>query len=135
MASKEIPANVRSSWWWRLITVIPIVGLLGISVQGVTLYLVFVVGRTHILGLDETGIAMAMAGISVPILIVMIVLPYALYRDLQLLEEYTIVEQWKYEQHQYIIGALAGFVFPLISFVVAGIYLYERHGHLSAPNA
>lgn len=133
MSSAEIPNEVRNSRWWYLIAAVPIIDLLVFSVVVVTFFLVFALDRTRILGFGETTIAMAMAALSIVIFVIMIVLPYALHRDLELLEEYITFDRWRFDRHQYLIAAVAGIFFPILGFGVALYYLYQRHHHVGIP--
>ncbi|WP_231190247.1 hypothetical protein [Haladaptatus sp. DYF46] len=133
MPSTDPPATIRSSRWWYLIAIIPIIELLMASIAGATFFLVFALDQTQILGFNETTIAMAMVLLSIVVFLVMILLPYAVYRDLELLEEYVTLTQWRFDRHQFLIGAVAGVFLPILGFGVALYYLYQRHHHVGIP--
>lgn len=133
MSSNEIPAEVRNSRWWYLIAAVPVVQFVVVSVVIIIFYLVFGLGRTRILGFGEARIAMAMVGLSLLTFPIMIALPYALHRDLELVGAYVTPDQWDIEQHHYTIAAVAGIFAPIIGFGVAVFYLYQRHVHVGVP--
>ena len=133
MTATDIPSDVRNSKWWLLIAAIPVLQILVIAVIVGIFYVVFGLGQTRIFGFGEARIAMAMTGLSLLVLPLMIALPYALYRDIERLDDHGAQAHWDVEQDHYTIAAAVGIFFPIIAFAVALFYLYQRHVHVGVP--
>ena len=132
-ASTETPTVVRNSRWWYIIAAVPIIEILVAIVIAIVFTIVFGLGQSSFLGLGETAIAMAMAGLSILVALVSIPLPYALHRDLNVLNEYAALTEWEIEHHQYVIAGVAGIFIPIVGFAVSIYYLYQRHVHVGIP--
>ncbi|RYJ08377.1 hypothetical protein ELS19_17660 [Halogeometricum borinquense] len=88
---------------------------------------------THVFGLGESSVAILVAALALPSFLITLVLPYALYQDIGLLNEYNITTAWRPDQSVYAILAAAGILVTGVSFGVSVYYLYQRHIHIGVP--
>jgi len=61
----------------------------------------------------------------------LILLPIGLYMDGK--EVVAAETGWQPDVTLYVVGGIAGVFFPLLSIIVAGLYLYRRHVFIEVP--
>lgn len=133
MASNDLPPSVRNSRWWYLIAAVPAFYLLVIVFISLFVIPAITGGSWSPLSLNEPLIAQIAVILAIPSFLITLILPYALYRDIGLLNESEVPTEWEPDQHEYAIAGAAGIFVTGVSFGVSVYYLYQRHVHLGVP--
>lgn len=133
MSTDDLPLQVRDSRWWYWIAAVPVLYIIVFAVL-VMFVLPLILGESSLVfGLGEASVARLAVALALPSFLIPLMLPYALYRDIGLLNEYDVVTAWSPDQNEYAILGAAGIFVTSISFGVSIYYLYQRHVHVSVP--
>lgn len=133
MSSDDLPLRVRDSRWWYWIAAVPILYILVFAVLAVFVLPLILGESTVVFGLGESSVALLAVALSFPTFLITLALPYALYRDIGLLDEHDTVTAWSPDQDEYAILGAAGIFVTGVSVVVSVYYLYRRHVHVGIP--
>lgn len=111
--------------WWYWIAAVPVVYVLSIVVG-------FPFALVAMFGLDSAFAVFVFVALFMvlPGIITSIVLPYALYRDIESLPSDN---GWHPDRDLYVLLGLVGIFVAGVSPVVSLYYLYKRHEHLGVP--
>lgn len=133
MSNDDLPLRVRDSRWWYWIAAVPLVYVLVFAALAVfVLPLIF--GESDVVfGLGESSVALLAVALALPSFLITLVLPYALYQDIGLLNEHDTATAWSPDRDEYAILGAAGIFVTGVSVVVSVYYLYRRHVHVGIP--
>lgn len=133
MSSDDLPTAVRDSRWWYWITAVPVVYALLLAIAVVFVFPLIFGESSRVFGFGEFIIVRLAVGGALITFLITLILPYALYRDAGLLNEYNIAQEWNPDQDEYAIIGAAGIFVTGVSFGVSVYYLYQRHVHVGIP--
>lgn len=133
MSGDNLPLRVRDSRWWYWIAAVPLVYVLVFTALAVFV-LPLILGESDVVfGLGESSVALLAVALALPSFLITLVLPYALYRDIGLLNEHDTATAWSPDRDEYAILGAAGIFVTGVSVVVSVYYLYQRHVHVGIP--
>jgi hypothetical protein len=133
MSTDNLPPQVRESRWWYWIAAIPVLYVLVLAVLVVFVLPLILGESSRVFGFGEFVIARLAVGVALLAFLFTLMLPYALYRDIGLLNEYDIATAWNPDQTEYTILGAAGIFMSAVGFGVSIYYLYQRHVHVGIP--
>lgn len=133
MSSDDLPLQVCDSRWWYWIAAVPLVYVLVFTALAVFVLPLIFGGSTVVFGLGESSVARLAVALALPTFLITLTLPYALYRDIGLLDEHDTATAWSPDRDEYAIVGAAGIFVTGVSFVVSIYYLYRRHVHVGIP--
>ena len=113
--------------WRYVIALTPIVRLLGLAAFTLVIVSALESGGEV---LENTGIVIGIAVVTVLSFLLTVALPYALYRDISRLEAVGVVPDWDPDRSTYVLAAAVGLFVPVLSLLVSSHYLYRRHVHV-----
>lgn len=138
MSVADLPVQVRNSRWWYWIAAVPVLYTVLFAVLAVFIvpFILNDLGLVEfgvVFGLDESSVALLAAAIALPSFLLTLILPYALYRDIGILEKHGAATAWDPDQDEYAILGAAGIFVTGVGFIVSVYYLYQRHTHIGTP--
>jgi hypothetical protein len=133
MPTDDLPPSVRDSRWWYGIAAVPVLYILVLVVLGVFVLPLILGESSRVFGVGEFIIVRLAVGVALLAFLSTFILPYALYRDIGLLDEYDIATAWDPDRDEYTILGAAGIFMSAVGFGVSVYYLYQRHVHVGIP--